>query len=41
MIVPQHGALLTGPAVRDFIAWARELSCGVDLFGPADCRVPA
>ena len=41
MIVPQHGAPLTGPAVRDFIAWARDLSCGVDLFGPADYRVPA
>jgi len=41
MIVPQHGAPLAGPAVQEFIAWARELVCGVDLMGPKDYRVPA
>jgi len=41
MIVPQHGAPLTGPAVQEFIAWARELACGVDLVGPDTYRVPA
>ncbi len=41
MIVPQHGAPLVGPAVRDFIAWARDLRCGIDLMGPANYRVPA
>ncbi|MBP6901301.1 MAG: FprA family A-type flavoprotein [Burkholderiaceae bacterium] len=40
MIVPQHGAPLAGPAVAEFIAWARELRCGIDLMGPADYRVP-
>ncbi|WP_425259624.1 MBL fold metallo-hydrolase [Rubrivivax sp. RP6-9] len=41
MIVPQHGAPLAGPAVGEFIAWARELRCGVDLMGPGNYRVPA
>jgi len=41
MIVPQHGAPLAGPAVQEFIAWARTLQCGVDLMGPADYTVPA
>jgi flavorubredoxin len=40
MIVPQHGAPLTGPAVREFIAWIRELSCGVDLMTQRDYAVP-
>ena len=40
MIVPQHGAPLAGPAVQEFIAWARELSCGIDLMGPSDYAVP-
>jgi flavorubredoxin len=40
MMVPQHGAPLEGAAVRDFIAWARELQCGVDLMGPEHYRVP-
>jgi len=40
MIVPQHGAPLVGPAVGEFIAWARELACGIDLMGPANYRVP-
>jgi flavorubredoxin len=41
MIVPQHGAPLAGPAVKEFIAWIRELPCGVDLMGPRDYAVPA
>jgi flavorubredoxin len=41
MIVPQHGAPLAGPAVKEFIAWVRELQCGVDLVGPQHYRVPA
>jgi flavorubredoxin len=41
MIVPQHGAPLAGAAVGEFIAWARELDCGIDLMGPADYAVPS
>lgn len=41
MMVPQHGAPLVGQAVGEFIAWARELKCGVDLMGAADYRIPA
>jgi len=41
MMVPQHGAPLVGPAVQEFIAWARTLACGVDLVGPDWYRVPA
>ena len=41
MIVPQHGAPLMGPAVGEFIAWARGLQCGIDLMGPAHYTVPA
>ena len=41
MIVPQHGCPLAGPAVGEFIAWARELACGIDLMGPGNYRVPA
>lgn len=41
LMVPQHGAPLAGPAIGEFIAWARELACGVDLVGSADYRVPA
>jgi flavorubredoxin len=40
MMVPQHGAPLMGPAVGEFIAWARGLQCGIDLMGPANYRVP-
>jgi flavorubredoxin len=40
MIVPQHGAPLAGPAVAEFIAWARGLQCGIDLMGPANYAVP-
>lgn len=40
MIVPQHGAPLAGPAVREFIEWARQLTCGIDLVGPLNYTVP-
>jgi flavorubredoxin len=41
MIVPQHGAPMAGPAVREFISWIREQDCGVDRMGAADYAVPA
>ena len=41
MIVPQHGAPLAGPAARDFITWARDLSCGIDLMSSRDYTVPS
>ena len=41
MIVPQHGAPLAGPAVREFIAWVRGLACGIDRMGPGDYALPA
>jgi len=41
MLVPQHGAPLVGPAVKEFIAWARELQCGVDLMEPPNYQIPA
>lgn len=41
MIVPQHGAPLAGAAVRQFIDWAREFDCGIDLLTQNDYRIPA
>lgn len=41
MIVPQHGAPLMDEAVPEFIAWARELDCGIDLMGARHYAVPA
>ncbi|WP_374567046.1 MBL fold metallo-hydrolase [Ideonella sp.] len=41
MIVPQHGAPLMDKAVPEFIAWVRDLACGVDLMGSGNYRVPA
>lgn len=40
MIVPQHGAPLKGPAVREFIEWVQGLSCGIDLMTDRDYAVP-
>ena len=31
MIAPQHGPIYKGQAVHDFIAWFKELRCGIDL----------
>jgi flavorubredoxin len=41
MIVPQHGAPMTGPAVREFIDWVEGLACGIDLMSDASYAVPA
>ena len=40
MIVPQHGSPLVGEAVPQFIQWAENLSCGIDLMSEAHYRVP-
>ena len=40
MIVPQHGAPMEGAAVSEFIAWVRELACGIDLMGAGHYQVP-
>jgi len=40
MIVPQHGAPLTGPAVQEFIDWIETLSCGIDHLTQADYAIP-
>ncbi|MFG6447268.1 MBL fold metallo-hydrolase [Roseateles sp. BYS180W] len=40
MIVPQHGSPMAGAAVRQFIDWARELDCGIDLMSGANYRIP-
>lgn len=40
MIVPQHGAPLTGNAVQEFIDWAEHLSCGIDLMNDSHYTVP-
>ncbi|WP_256360380.1 hypothetical protein [Methylomonas koyamae] len=31
MIAPQHGPIYRGRAVADFLAWFRQLECGIDL----------
>jgi flavorubredoxin len=31
MIAPQHGPIYRGKAVQEFLAWFRELQCGIDL----------
>lgn len=41
MIAPQHGAPLVGEAVPQFIQWAENLACGIDLMGEAHYQVPA
>jgi flavorubredoxin len=40
MIVPQHGAPMAGPAVKEFIDWIETLQCGVDLFDERNYQVP-
>lgn len=35
MIAPQHGPVYRGAAVGDFLAWFRELECGIDLMQAA------
>jgi flavorubredoxin len=41
MIAPQHGAPLVGAAIGQFIAWVRELHCGIDLMGSREYALPA
>ncbi len=41
MIVPQHGCPMEGPAVGQFIEWASQLNCGIDLLSARDYVVPA
>jgi flavorubredoxin len=31
MLAPQHGPIYRGQAVKDFLAWFKELPCGIDL----------
>jgi flavorubredoxin len=31
VLAPQHGPIYRGRAVADFLAWFKELRCGVDL----------
>lgn len=31
ILAPQHGPIYRGQAVRDFLAWLRDLRCGTDL----------
>jgi len=31
MIAPQHGPVYRGSAVTDFLAWLKDLQCGIDL----------
>ena len=40
MIVPQHGAPLTGAAVQEFIEWVEGLSCGIDLMTDSSYAIP-
>ncbi len=40
MIVPQHGAPLAGPAVKEFIDWIETFPCGIDLMTQADFAAP-
>ena len=40
MIVPQHGAPMAGPAVKEFIDWIGTVDCGVDHLTQANYTVP-
>jgi flavorubredoxin len=40
MLVPQHGAPITGPAIAEFFTWAENLYCGVDLFDERNYQLP-
>lgn len=39
-LVPQHGAPLEGPAIRDFLDWAEHLACGIDLLDERAYQLP-
>ena len=40
MLVPQHGAPITGAAIEEFFTWAENLYCGVDLFDERNYQLP-
>ena len=40
MLVPQHGAPITGPAIGEFFDWVENLFCGVDLFDERSYQIP-
>jgi flavorubredoxin len=40
VLVPQHGAPLTGPAIRHFFDWFESLQCGTDLFDQSHYQLP-
>lgn len=40
MLVPQHGAPLTGSAIGQFFDWAESLQCGIDLFDERNYQLP-
>jgi flavorubredoxin len=40
MIVPQHGSVIAGDAVREFIDWVQTLQCGIDLMSERNYAVP-
>ena len=40
MLVPQHGAPLTGAAIPAFFDWIENLQCGVDLFNEGMYQLP-
>ena len=40
MLVPQHGAPLTGPAIGQFFDSAESLQCGIDLFDERNYQLP-
>lgn len=40
MIVPQHGAPLTGAAIKEFIDWVQTLDCGIDRMSERDYALP-
>ena len=41
MVVPQHGAPIEGKqAIADFLEWAEQLACGIDLFDDRAYQLP-
>lgn len=41
MLVPQHGAPISGPkAIADFFNWVESLACGIDLFDQSNYQLP-
>lgn len=41
MIVPQHGAPLVGDAIKEFIGWIGDLTCGIDNVTQANYTIPS